>query len=170
MLNIHHPLLLLKNLSTVIDIKRRINVFTYRSQLEYLLYRYPVFRPFRSVSESRMSFLLVLASINKPVTAISSHSEQLLMTEDWAMTVLRKGWAMHAGKRSLTGSTSSPFHDNEQALFPMVHVFIEAQDTHYVLPAGDAPVQLHLAARFRAVVENLQNTERRSRNKVRREN
>lgn len=42
----------------------------------------------------------------------------------------------------------------------MMHVFIEAQDAHYVWPARDAPVQLHLAARFWAVVENLQNTER----------
>lgn len=68
---------------------------------------------------------------------------------------------MHAGKCSLISGTSSPFHDNEQALFPMVHVFVEVQDAHYVRPVGGAPVQLHLAACFRAVVENLPNTERR---------
>lgn len=56
--------------------------------------------------------------------------------------------------------SSSPFHDNEKALFPMVHVFIEAQDAHDVRPGGDAPVQLHLAACLRAVVENLQRRER----------
>lgn len=43
----------------------------------------------------------------------------------------------------------------------MVHVFIEAQDTHYVWPAGGTPVQLDLSARFRAVVKNLQKTQRR---------
>lgn len=40
-----------------------------------------------------------------------------------------------------------------------MHVFVEAQDSHYMRPAGDAPVQLDLAARFRAVVQNLQKTE-----------
>lgn len=54
----------------------------------------------------------------------------------------------------------------------MVHVFVEAQDAHYVRPVGGTPVQLDLAARFRAVVQNLQNTEeeeKKKRKKVRRE-
>lgn len=49
----------------------------------------------------------------------------------------------------------SPLHDDEQTLFPMMHVFVQVDDTYYVWPAGHAVVQLHLTPRFGTVVEDL---------------
>ena len=48
-----------------------------------------------------------------------------------------------------------PLHDDEQALLPMMHVLIQAEDTDDVRPSGHPPVELHLSSGFGAVVQDL---------------
>lgn len=139
--NRHSPLLLLSNFgfTSVVWISWRISRLLYTAR----------------VPKAECAFFLPYPGMNKQ--ARDKHFQSVwAAADDWGLGyALQKGRVLHAGKCSWIRGTSSPFHDDEQALFPMVHVFVEAQDAHYVRPGRDAPVQLHLPACFRAVVENL---------------
>lgn len=50
----------------------------------------------------------------------------------------------------------SPLHDDQQALPAGIQVLIDIHDVHNVGALGGPPVQLHLSARLRAVLEHLQ--------------
>lgn len=45
-----------------------------------------------------------------------------------------------------------PFHDDEKTLGAAVRVLVDVDNVHDVPATADAPVQLHLAARFYVVV------------------
>lgn len=96
---------------------------------------------------------------NQQITPPLPHStaprgNQMLIFQ--ASSVLSPGADAPQGNSGIRMQQGSPLHDDQQALPAGIQVLIDIHDVHNVGALGGPPVQLHLSARLRAVLEHLQ--------------